>query len=283
MGKSTYEQEQNTSQRSEICGQDPLAPGPHDPPGATLAIDATTALAAAIGRAGTLVLTVPESEALRATFPADAIRQRVTKKRTDNYLPHVLISRRLTQVLGGEWSIVRLREWIDLDAQRVYGSYVLIVRGVLVADTIQGWPYQPTNRDQDYGDVIECCRGAALRRMAAKSCLGCGDQVWIDDDAQEQPGKALAPPPINGVPTSSPPSGQQWPAAHIRECYQLLERAATGGTACLRAAWESLHPGKKKLLEPDKAHLKLRAEEADILGGEERQPARGATDELTGR
>jgi hypothetical protein len=191
---------------------------------------------------------------------------------------------RRASVLGGEWSIVRLREWIDAQANVAYGSYVLIVRGALVADTIQGWPYQPANRDTDYGDAMESCRGAALRRMAAKSCLGCGDQVWLDEEDDSVPeARDQAPRPTNGTPQPDLPNGQQWPAAHIRECYQILERAATGGTACLRACWEALHPGKKKLLEPDKAHLKLRAQEADLLGGEERQPAKGATDELTGR
>ena len=219
-----------------------------------VSIDIRSALAKAIACAGTLNLTVPESVALRAPFPQSAVRQRVTGRRSDDYLPHILISRRLTEVLAGEWAVVRLKEWIDVPCQRVYGSYVLIVRGCLVADTIQGWPYQASNRDSDYGDAIECCRGAALRRMAAKSCLGCGDQVWLDEAEGWEHGPQTPAQTATLRPIADPLNGHT--AQQVRDSLIGLQSAAAQGTAALAKYWLEFPHTMRKNLATDKDRLK---------------------------
>jgi hypothetical protein len=268
MESITYEQGNRIAGDQSLVGDDCAPAGAQEKAEAPAQGAREAWLASAMGRAGTLILTVPESVALRAPFAAALVKHVTKRGRKDNYLPHILISGRLTEVLGGEWSIVRVRDWIAADGLTVYGSYVLIVRGCHVGDTIQGWPYHPSNRDGDYGDALEACRARALARIAAKSCLGVGDQVWADDDHDKLPRPVQGPP----VPLKKPPAAQG-PAPDpmlIRLSVDTLTRAAEGGTVCLAAAWVSIPTAVKRVLLPDRDRLKLRAAEMDALGGEER-------------
>lgn len=166
------QQVQSDCERESAHVENTVAAGP-------LPVDRALSLVAALSRAGTLHLASQESRILAEPFADSDVHQLKVKNRVEDYIPHILISRRLTAALGaGQWCLVRLREWYDAKTKTVYGSYVLIVRGVWVGDTVAGMEYHPDNARMDYSDALEGTRGIALRRIAAKS-LSCGDQVWI--------------------------------------------------------------------------------------------------------
>jgi hypothetical protein len=251
---------------SGVSPQDDVSPDPSAIPAAIM-----SGLLPALRQAGSLVLLPAEIEALRAPFPASAVRTKPSKHGPQTYIPHTEISRRLTTVLGTAWAVVRVREWIDPPTQVVYGSYCLIVRGCWIADTVAGQPYYAGNVQQDYADVLEATRGIALRRMAAKSCLGCGDQAWPHDDGQEQP--PAMPPAIRMGRPAMPAPMDAGAAQAIKEAYTHLDqRAVQYGTDALKRAWEALTPEMRRALAADLPTLKARAQSTDEAGEARVQP-----------
>lgn len=225
-------------------------------------IDRSAALVAALMRAGTLVLTSEEQFRLTAPFADCDVQQRDLKYRTEAYLPHILISRRLVSVLGaGQWCLVRLKEWYDPDSSTVYGSYALVVRGVWIGDTVAGWPYNRDNKLMDYADALESCRGVALRRIAAKS-LGCGDQVW-----DRAPGQAPAKPPENGKPPANFPSRpiSQVSPERLKSLIGIGLAKASWGIDELGDWFESLLPVERVALAGHKDSWKRTAYAADAV------------------
>lgn len=232
-------------------------------------VDRQTALVAALMRAGTLTLSDWERAGLAAPFPAAVVRQRKLKTRTENYIPHIQISRRLCDVLGiGQWCLIRLREWFDEPTQTVYGSYALVVRGVWVGDTVAGWPYQPANRAMDYADAMESCRGVALRRIAAKS-LRCGDQVWAGDgpEPSPEPEPAAKPPTKPTIPPLTP--------ERLAGLRQIGTAKALLGTVALSSWWAQLLPAERVALASSKNDWKVQAQAVDAA--REQAEAQGET------
>lgn len=209
------------------------------------AVDKTSALTKALTRAGTLTITTEESFRLREPFPQDRESEYTTPRGlTLRYIPHIEISRRLNDVLGvGQWAIIRLSERLDVQANVVYGSYALIVRGVWVGDSVAGHPYHPTNRQMDYADALESTRGVALRRIAAKS-LGCGDQVWARDD--EHPRVPVVP----FVPSPAPAMNDISQVSEVEKaaCLKRLQLAASYGTNALCLEWTAIGIANRKAL-----------------------------------
>lgn len=246
-----------TSSSSSEGGQLPAIPLAEGQP-----VDRATALVAALVRAGTLVLSPEEQARLTARFPESAVLVRKLRDRSERYLPHIEISRRLSEALGvGQWCLVRLREWYDQDTSTVYGSYALVVRGVWVGDTVAGWPYRRANSSIDYADALECCRGVALRRIAAKS-LGCGDQVWEAEGGAPSTKAATNSPPR---PQSDSQSVPPVPADRLAALRLLGDQHADGGLCRLRAWWETLSKGERIALGGKLSAWKQRAEASDTV------------------
>jgi hypothetical protein len=223
--------------------------------------DLRSALRDAMQRLSTLVLTPEELAELARPFPRSDVRQLVTRSARMDYLPHILISRRLLSVLGSQWALVCTRRWVDREWETCYAEYHLVVRGVWVGDTIAGFPYQPANRQMDYADAMEGTRGIALRRLAAKN-LGCGDQVWQGGDrpANDEPR------PVHELPSP----GQQHtpivphPDPYVVGCYAALRQAASEGTESLRVAWAALSIEERRRLVEELGPLKQTASDADL-------------------
>lgn len=139
--------------------------------------EVATALDIAYPLASKLVLTEQESKALGETFSDDAVE---ILSSGEIYIPHIHISRRLSDVLGrGQWALVRRRDWIEpaKEAHTIYAECVLLVRGHYVGESIGGQDYWPGNDRMDFGDALEGAQSEALRRIAAKR-LSVGDQAW---------------------------------------------------------------------------------------------------------
>lgn len=146
-------------------------------PQPTRADEYSSALAQAYAKAGTLILTKEESEALMAPFPDEQVAVRPHDGLL--YIPHILVSDRLTRVLGpGQWTMVR--RWEKFEEGVIYAEYVLIIRGVFVGEAIGGQAYQPKNPKMNYSDALEGTQGEALRRICGKR-LSLGSQVWSPD------------------------------------------------------------------------------------------------------
>lgn len=231
--------------------------GATDPP-----LDRSLSLMHALSRAGTLVLSEQERTILGTPFADCDVHQLQLKNRKENYIPHILISRRLNAALGaGQWCLVRLREWYDARAKTVYGSYVLIVRGVWVGDTVAGHEYQPSNPRMDYADALESTRGIALRRIAAKS-LGCGDQVWVPSPSPRpaQPGNPPALPATSAAPTQPALTDDQ-----VREILQRGYVAADVGPLALADWWRILTPAERVAVQPYGRDLRDRSDRAQQI------------------
>jgi hypothetical protein len=215
------------------------------------------ALSAALARAGTLVLSREEQDALAAPFPQSV--EAVLPRHGLRYIPHIHIRRRLNQVLGtGQWVLVRLREWMDQHTGILYGSYALIVRGVWVGDTVAGGGIPGGNALLDYGDALEGTAGIAIRRIAAKA-LGCGDQVWdrapTSTQAQQPPAapQQPVPAPANGKPAKRPPTDP----ARLAELLHTLEGVAAGfGTPELSRRWAAMSKWERIDLQAERDRLK---------------------------
>lgn len=259
-------------QSSSQPGPDGAVPAEIDrsPDAGPSAATITAGLLPALRRAGLLALSASESAALRAPFPDSAVRYRVVRGRREAYIPHLDVRRRLTEVLGSRWCVITLAERLDADRQVVYVTQCLVVDGCYVGDTTAGWPYQASNRAADYGDALECARGVALRRMAAKSCLGCGDQVWTHDGEDTPP--PTPRPEGDPRPIRRPPSAEQPRPDAVRDAYRALDEAAIAwGTERVRTIWAALPLGVKRALEVDLPILRARAAATDEAG-EDRTP-----------
>jgi len=132
------------------------------------------ALGEAYRKAGTLVITDSEATDLTAPF-----EDTLCEKRPHDglwYIPHIHISDRLTRVFGpGQWTMIR--RWESIEGNMIYAEWVMIVRGVYIGESVGASEYHPTNRKQNFSDVLEATRGEAIRRICAKY-LSCGSQVW---------------------------------------------------------------------------------------------------------
>jgi hypothetical protein len=136
--------------------------------------EVSQSLMLAYERASTLVLTDEEAEQLMGLFPDEQIEIRPHDGLI--YLPHIAISRRLSEVFKpAAWSMIQRRAWIE--GNRVYAEYVMVIRGCFVGEAVGAHDFQPTNPKMNYSDSLESARAEALRRIAGKS-LSCGDQVW---------------------------------------------------------------------------------------------------------
>ena len=132
----------------------------------------------AYAKAGTLKVTKEEAKILAREFADEEV-----SKNQDGllYIEHIYISERLTEAFGpGQWCVIESNKWTEPapgrpDQRIVYGDYVLVVRGAYIAKATAS---HPTNRKTGVDDAQESCRSVALRRLAAKSSLGCGNQVW---------------------------------------------------------------------------------------------------------
>jgi hypothetical protein len=233
------------------------------------------ALRDALARAGTLVLTREEQDALAAPFNASV--EEINPINKARYISHMHVRRRLDAVLGvGQWAIVRLREWVDQATGTCYGSYCMIVRGVWVGDTVTG--ESPKSKLNDYGDAWEGGSACAVRRIAAKA-LGCGGQVWDKRQADKQqpyqqpPAAPQQPPqqPANGKPAKEPvPSPEA-----VMEAFRAAKSVAlTFGTAALAAHWDRIGKPMRIALQSERAVLKQMASVTD-----REIAARGSIDE----
>lgn len=240
----------------EICA-DPGADG-----AGPLPVDRALSLVGALARAGTLQLTADESRALMAAFPPGAVKQKENfnrrnpnASRVENYIPHILISRRLNEVLGiGQWCLVRLREWLDGRTNEVYASWCMVVRGVWVGDCVSSWGYRADNPNDSYDNALEAARGVALRRIAAKA-LSVGDQVWAEDAAprpQAAPSRPAEP--------AQGPTGQEW-----RELLARGRQAASFGSGTLKGWWEARTREERVSLADQLHMLKQAASAADAV------------------
>jgi hypothetical protein len=96
------------------------------------------------------------------------------------YIPHMVIRERLTEAFGrGQWGMISTDQ--KYENGNVYVKWLLLVRGVRVGETWAGHFYQGENQRVDLGDAFDSTEGIAIRRIAAKSSLSCGSQVWRPD------------------------------------------------------------------------------------------------------
>lgn len=131
-------------------------------------------------KAGTLAMTQDETAKLTAEFPRSCIEKRENRF---IYIPHIHISRRLTDVFGpGQWTMIRRREWIV--GNQVNAEWVMIIRGHFIGESIGSQEYHPNNGRQNFADVLEATRGECIRRIAGKY-LGCGGEAWDPAVARE--------------------------------------------------------------------------------------------------
>lgn len=176
------------------------------------------ALLPAYQKASELKLTDAEDRELQRPFSDDEVEIRPHDGLL--YIPHIHISNRLTTTLGGgQWSMIRRREWIE--GNRIYAEFVMKVRGCYVGESVGAMDYHPNNPRMNYADALEGTRGECIRRIAAKD-LACGSQVWdpafcrrwIAQYAEQKAGKwQRKPDPTAGgdkappAPNFSPPNG----------------------------------------------------------------------------
>jgi hypothetical protein len=92
------------------------------------------------------------------------------------YLPHPVYTRWLNEAFGrGGWQLVPVSKPALIE-HTVNVKYLLFVDGKPVALADGKQEYHPTNRNQDYGDVLEATRSNALRR--ASKHLGIALALW---------------------------------------------------------------------------------------------------------
>lgn len=92
------------------------------------------------------------------------------------YLPHPVYTRWLNEAFGrGGWQLVPVSKPALIE-HTVNVKYLLYVDGKPVALADGKQEYHPTNRNQDYGDVLEATRSNALRR--ASKHLGIALHLW---------------------------------------------------------------------------------------------------------
>lgn len=131
-------------------------------------------------KAGTLAMTPDETAKLTAEFPRSCIEKRENRF---IYIPHIHISKRLTDVFGpGQWTMIRRREWIV--GNQINAEWVMIIRGHFIGESIGSQEYYPDNKRQNFADVLEATRGECIRRIAGKY-LGCGGEAWDPAVARE--------------------------------------------------------------------------------------------------
>lgn len=100
------------------------------------------------------------------------------------YIPHILISQRLTKAFGaGGWSIIKRQG--QREGDQIFCEYVLLVGGAYIGEAPAGATYYANNKKQSLDDVFEGTQGVALRRICGKSSLMCGSQVWEPDYARK--------------------------------------------------------------------------------------------------
>lgn len=92
------------------------------------------------------------------------------------YLPHPVYTRWLNEAFGrGGWQVVPVSKPALIE-HTVNVKYLLYIDGKPVALADGKQEYHPTNRNQDYGDVLEATRSNALRRGSKH--LGIALQLW---------------------------------------------------------------------------------------------------------
>lgn len=144
-------------------------------------VEVSDALAPAYAKASTLELCDAEVAALMAPFPDSAVDIRPHDGLI--FLSHINISDRLNAVFKpGKWALLCRRHW--LEGGTLYGEYILLIRGVMVGESVGGHLYQPNNPKTNYSDSLESTAAEALRRIAGKR-LSCGSQVWHKDYAEK--------------------------------------------------------------------------------------------------
>lgn len=191
-------------------------------------------LMAAYLKAGQLVMTTEETQKLTAEFP------RACMERRENrfvYIPHIHISRRLTEVFGpGQWTMIRRREWII--GNQVNAEWVMIIRGHFVGESIGSQEYHPSNPRQNFADVLEATRGECIRRIAGKY-LGCGGEAWDpavhrEMDTAKMRQLLQRESPASGARTVDKPaaSSSDTTALHKR-LWKITERHHNGNPAAL--------------------------------------------------
>lgn len=138
------------------------------------AVEVNEALLPAYQKASTVTINPEEERKLREPFPDDAVEVRPHDGLL--YIPHIMISERLNDAFGvGAWAMIR--RWEQMRDSKVYASWILMVKGAFIGETVTGHQYVENNPKMDYADALESTRGDAIRRIAAKD-LGCGCQVW---------------------------------------------------------------------------------------------------------
>lgn len=123
--------------------------------------------------AGKLVLT-PEQQAI-LTAPIDDDDVEV---KTDGtlYLPWTVYAERFTQAFGpGAWSMVPISKPAQMDGD-LCTHYVLVVRGVVVAEAVGHMRYWANNRTMSWADCAEGAKSDAVTRCG--KTLGIGYELF---------------------------------------------------------------------------------------------------------
>lgn len=131
-------------------------------------------LAHAYEKASTLDMTDKEVDELTAPFPDDIVEIRPHDGLI--YIPHIHISARLHKVFR-PGKVAMVKRQISVRDNRIYGEWVMLIRGCFVGESIGAMDYHPNNPKMNYADAAEGTRGECIRRIAGKE-LSCGNQVW---------------------------------------------------------------------------------------------------------
>lgn len=125
----------------------------------------------------------PEEEAVLAEHvPEDEIRIKPTKTGAI-YLSHPSYTRWFNRAFGrAGWALVPSQKPM-LSNNTALQPYVLYVHGKAIAYAMGEQEYQPSNKEQTYGDVLEGTNASALRRCAKR--LGIGLELWDREWSQD--------------------------------------------------------------------------------------------------
>jgi hypothetical protein len=137
-------------------------------------------LKAAFKKSSQLKVSAKQNEILAVPFSDEDVQILPTG---ECYIPHVLIRQRLTEAFGrGQWTMISTDQKLLAATQErppmVCVRWILVVNGVRVAETWVAHSYFEDNYRQDFGDAFDSTESIAIRRLAGKSSLTCGSQVW---------------------------------------------------------------------------------------------------------
>ncbi len=263
----------------EIVPQDdPQRPLPMTPAQARdSAVAAVTTTAYA--RAGELVLTKEENDALEEFFPDSAFRKGAAGDDRLIYIQHAHLRDRLNKVIGrGQWAMVKRSMWTKESRTSkggvcitVFSEVMLVVRGCYVGEAVGAAAYYPDNAKTSEDDAIEGSKSAAFRRLAKDFGIGlqAWDKGWTEGWWQRNPTGIPKQFQNSGV-ASTPANGSSSPAKAIEGIDVLraennLSDAAKKGQKALKAAWEGLTKEQRQSMKDRLPGFKQVASTSDSL------------------